>query len=64
MSKKSAALGSLKLSLDISDQYGRDASAGIGSTPAPFYTETTIEANSETGYGYNDLDTNINLIKF
>jgi|TARA_R100000482_G_scaffold119089_1_gene63502 hypothetical protein len=49
MSKKSAALGSVKLSLDISDQYGRDASAGIVTDPKATYQETTIEANSETG---------------
>lgn len=49
MSKKSAALGSVKLSLDISDQYGRDASAGIVTDPKATYQETTIEANPETG---------------
>ncbi len=49
MSKKSEALGSIKLSLDISDQYGRDASAGIVTVPKATYKETTIEVNPETG---------------
>lgn len=49
MSKKSEALGSVRLSLDISDQYGRDASAGIVTDPKATYKETTIEANPETG---------------
>ena len=43
MSKKSEALGSVRLSLDISDQYGRDASAGIVTVPKATYQETTIE---------------------
>jgi hypothetical protein len=47
MSKSSAALGSLKLSLDISDQYGKDASEGIGVTAT--YKEVEIKANPKTG---------------
>ena len=43
---KLGALGSLKLSLDVSDQYGRDASQGIGVTDT--YDDVSIGINSET----------------
>ena len=43
---KSSALGSLKLSLDVSDQYGVDSSEGIGVTNR--YDEVTIGVNSTT----------------
>lgn len=45
MSKSSGALGSLKLSLDVSDQYGKDASEGI--TVPDNYEEVTIAVNEE-----------------
>lgn len=45
MSKSSAALGSLRLSLDVSDQYGKDSSEGI-LVPENF-EEVTININED-----------------
>lgn len=58
---KSSALGSLKLSLDVSNQYGIDSSEGIGVTNR--YDEVNIGVNSTTNRYEKTSESKESLVK-